>query len=96
MNEVYDILKDRETTYGQYSIVSQISQDIKKVMKESPNYKVMPAFARESLDMIANKIARILNGNYYYDDSWRDISGYATLAVMEIEELEKHETTDAP
>jgi len=94
--EVRELLNVREDMYGQYSVVSQISQDIKKVMKDSPNYKVMPAFARESLDMIANKIARILNGNYYYDDSWRDISGYATLAVMEIEELEKHETTDAP
>jgi len=65
-------------------------------MKESPNYKVMPAFAKESLDMIANKIARILNGNYYYDDSWRDISGYATLALMEIEAIEKHEADNAP
>lgn len=94
--EVKELLNVREDMYGQYSIVSQISQDIKKVMKESPNYKIMPAFARESLDMIANKIARILNGNYYYDDSWRDISGYATLALIEIEALEQHETDNAP
>ena len=94
--EVRELLNVREDMYGQYSIVSQISQDIKKVMKESPNYKVMPAFAKESLDMIANKIARILNGNYYYDDSWRDISGYATLALMEIEAIEKHEADNAP
>jgi len=69
MNEVDDILKDRATTYGQYQNVSQISQDIKNIMQQSPNYKTMPAFMRESLDMIANKMARILNGNYYYDDS---------------------------
>lgn len=94
--EVRELLDVREDMYGHYSVVSQISQDIKRVMKESPNYKVMPAFAKESLDMIANKIARILNGNYYYDDSWRDISGYATLALMEIEAIEKHEADNAP
>ena len=94
--EVRDLLEIRGGTYGQYKTVSKISQDIKRIMRESPNYKIMPDFARESLDMIASKIARILNGNYYYDDSWRDISGYAILAVMEIEELEKHETDNAP
>ena len=85
--EVRELLNVREDMYGQYSVVSQISQDIKKVMKDSPNYKVMPAFARESLDMIANKIARILNGNYYHEDSWRDISGYAQLVIMTLEDL---------
>jgi|DEB0MinimDraft_3_1074331.scaffolds.fasta_scaffold00765_13 hypothetical protein len=94
--EVRELLDVREDMYGQYSVVSHISQELKRVMKDSPNYKIMPPFARESLDMIANKIARILNGNYYYDDSWRDISGYATLALMEIEAIEKHETDNAP
>ena len=94
--ETNEILDAREGQYGKYQNVSQISQDIKKIMQDSPNYRMMPAFMRESLDMIANKMARILNGNYYYDDSWRDISGYATLAVIEIEDMEKHDTPDTP
>lgn len=94
--ETKEILNVRGENYGQYQNVSQISQNIKKVIRESPNYNLMPSFMRESLDMIANKMARILNGNYYYDDSWRDISGYATLAVMEIEEMEKHDAPDTP
>ena len=94
--EIKDTLAAREGQYGQYKVVGQISQDIKKIMQESPNYRMMPAFMRESLDLIANKMARILNGNYYYDDSWRDISGYATLAVIEIEDMEKHDTPDTP
>tara|TARA_R110000822_G_scaffold246416_3_gene374695 strand:+ start:75 stop:362 length:288 start_codon:yes stop_codon:yes gene_type:complete len=93
--EVEKLLESRGGTYGKYTSVSQISQDLKKVMRESPNYKVMPAPFQESLDMIANKISRILNGNYYYDDSWRDISGYATLALMELEDMEKHLEPDA-
>ena len=82
-----DILMEREQTYGRYEIVSNISQDIKRVMQASPNYRIMPNFARESMDMIANKIGRILNGNYYHEDSWRDISGYAQLVIMTLEDL---------
>jgi hypothetical protein len=35
----------------------------------------------EALEMIANKIARILNGDPDYADSWTDIAGYATLVA---------------
>ena len=90
-----DILMEREQTYGRYEIVSNISQDIKRVMQASPNYRIMPNFARESMDMIANKIARILNGSYYHEDSWRDISGYAQLVLMTLEDLHK-ELNDEP
>ena len=94
--ETNEILDVREGQYGQYQNVSQISQDIKKIMQESPNYWKMPAFMRESLDMIANKMARILNGNYYLNDSWHDIGGYAALVVMTNEDLEtERDHTDA-
>lgn len=36
---------------------------------------------RECLEMIAHKIGRILNGDPHYEDSWRDIAGYATLVA---------------
>jgi hypothetical protein len=39
----------------------------------------MYADQREALDMIAHKIARIINGDPDYADSWVDIAGYATL-----------------
>ena len=94
--EVNDTLSKREGQYGQYKVVSQISQDIKKIMRQSPNYYTMPDYARESLDMIANKMARILNGNYYLNDSWHDIGGYAALVVMTNEDLEtERDHTDA-
>jgi len=34
---------------------------------------------QEALDMICHKIGRIVNGDPDYDDSWRDIAGYAQL-----------------
>jgi hypothetical protein len=86
--EINETLLERGGTYGKYTSVSQISQDLKKVIRESPNYSTMPAPLQESLDMIANKISRILNGNPLYEDSWRDISGYATLVLMELEDME--------
>ena len=94
--EISETLSTREGQYGKYKVVSQISQDIKKIMRQSPNYYVMPDYARESLDMIANKMARILNGNYYLNDSWHDIGGYAALVVMTNEDLEtERDHTDA-
>jgi hypothetical protein len=87
--EINETLSTREGQYGQYRVVSDISQNIKSIIKDSPNYKAMPTYMRESLDMIANKMARILNGNYYLNDSWHDIGGYAALVVMTNEDREK-------
>ena len=94
--EIKDTLSTREGQYGKYEIVSQISQDIKKTMRQSPNYYIMPDYARESLDMIANKMARLLNGDFMLNDSWHDIGGYAALVVMTNEDLEvERNDTDA-
>jgi len=93
--EIKKVLQTRAGTYGEYRDVSQISQDIKKVIKNSRNYPLMPAYMVESLELIANKLARILNGDPLYDDSWRDISGYCTLVLMEIEDLENRSDPDA-
>jgi hypothetical protein len=87
--DIKETLDMREEQYGHYKIVGQISQEIKKIMQNSPNYRAMPEYMRESMDMIANKMARILNGNYYLNDSWHDISGYASLVVMTNEDLYK-------
>jgi len=91
--EIKKVLQTRAGTYGEYRDVSQISRDIKKVIKNSRNYPLMPAYMVESLELIANKLARILNGDPLYDDSWRDISGYCTLVLMEIEDMEKEDVS---
>jgi hypothetical protein len=41
----------------------------------------MPDHAREALDMMASKIARIVSGDHQFKDHWIDIVGYATLVV---------------
>lgn len=67
---------------GGYTETASTSQILKNIFRGSPNWdrgNLTPA-QRESLDMIANKLARILNGNAQHADSWHDLAGYATLA----------------
>ena len=83
-NDINNILQVRGNRYGSFQSNAQIAQNIKSIMHGSTNWDTMPDYMKESLHMIAHKISRILEGDYYYDDSWVDIAGYATLVVEEI------------
>ena len=63
---------------------ARLSQELKRVMVSSPNWEVMTADKREALEMIAHKIARILNGDPEYHDSWHDLVGYAKLIADDL------------
>ena len=98
MSNIHDTLEDRGTKYGDWKNHAQISQDIQNdIIKgwfsrgDGKDWDEIPAYMLESLTMIANKIGRIINGDHYYDDSWRDIAGYATLVVKELEKQEKQD-----
>lgn len=78
--ETREILSEREKTYGDYTKVSWASQDLKAVISNH-SIGAINTHQRESLDMICNKIARIICGDPEYKDSWADISGYATLSA---------------
>lgn len=86
MSEVNETLEVRETTYGSYLNVALYAQTLKRDMHQMANWNSLPPHMRESLDMIANKIGRIMNGNPYYKDSWHDIAGYATLVANTLED----------
>jgi hypothetical protein len=81
MKNINETLETRLTKYGEYMGVATIAQNIKYVMQQTSNWNNLEPDQMESLDMIANKIARILNGDPNYDDSWHDIAGYATLVA---------------
>ncbi len=76
---VESTLNDRGTRYGVFEQQGVIAQSIKQAMRHSKNWAGLDCSMAEALDMIANKIARILNGDPYYADSWHDIAGYAQL-----------------
>jgi hypothetical protein len=77
---VQDTLEHRASRYGDIETLMTLSQNIQQAMRLSKNWwDLMPA-QREALQMIASKIARILNGDPNYKDNWHDIQGYARLA----------------
>jgi len=86
MNKTVDeTLEQRGNNYGDYRDVAYAAQQLKKTLRYSKSWHSMEPYMQESLDMICNKMARIVNGNPYYDDSWHDISGYATLVEKQLE-----------
>jgi len=80
---VADILAERGSRYGVFSKHAEITQYIKRIIDTHGDD--LSHSQRESLDMIAHKIGRILNGDPNYADSWVDIAGYAQLIVAELE-----------
>ena len=86
MNKTIDeTLEQRGNNYGDYRDVAYAAQELKKTLRYSKSWHSMEPYMQESLDMICNKMARIVNGNPYYDDSWHDICGYATLVEKQLE-----------
>lgn len=79
------LLQDREKTHGPYTKTAEIAQTLKDAMRSAPNWDSLDDTQRESLHMIASKIARILSGNWDEVDHWRDICGYAKLIVHELD-----------
>lgn len=75
------VLGDRGERYGEFEHHAAISQKLKDVMRATPKWDQLSPSAKESLEMIQHKIARVLNGDPAYDDSWVDIAGYAELQV---------------
>lgn len=81
-NEVYGVtetLSERGKRYGDFETHAAITYELKNVMRATKNWPMLTNPMRESLDMIAHKIGRILNGDPTYADSWHDIAGYAKL-----------------
>lgn len=74
-------LTERGKRYGTFVGHAKITQDLKTVMHIHPGWIKLADDQKESLEMVAHKIGRILNGDPDYDDSWVDIAGYAKLVA---------------
>lgn len=77
-------LAERGTHYGKYTEHAKITQALKDVMHATPNWSKLAPHQKETLEMAAHKIGRILNGDPNYHDSWHDIVGYAKLTADEL------------
>ncbi len=86
--DVDKTLDERGSRYGKFKDHAAISQALKCIMNEHRS-QLMAADQVEALEMICHKIARILNGDPDYADSWIDIAGYAKLVADRLEGIER-------
>lgn len=81
---IQEILEERGSRYGSFSGHALITQRLKAAMKDSPNWPTLTDSQKETLEMVAHKIGRILNGDPDYLDSWVDIVGYTQLIIDQL------------
>lgn len=81
MTSINDTLAQRGQRYGSFATQATHTQAIKRLFKKlmGSKWADLKDDQREALDMIANKLGRITNGDPHYTDSWHDIAGYAQL-----------------
>lgn len=97
--EIEETLKERQKTHGSFAQHATIAQELKQVCRGKPGagpfprWTALPAEYKEAIDMILNKVARILAGDPDFPDHWHDIGGYASLgekrAIAQQQKLEE-------
>lgn len=75
-----NILATRQKTHGNFLENAGLSQSLKDVIRSGRNWQKLTDMQKESLEMVALKISRILSGDQDFRDHWDDIVGYARLA----------------
>jgi hypothetical protein len=78
-DNVETILAQRGKDYGDYASKAQFIQNMKLLIRMSPNWFDLDPDMRESMEMIVHKMGRIAYGDPSHLDSWIDIAGYAKL-----------------
>jgi hypothetical protein len=81
-------LAERGKRYGEFHEHARICQGIKKAMWAQAGWQRLADDQMQALETIADKIARILNGDPDYLDNWHDIIGYAKLIENRLIALE--------
>ena len=72
-------LAERGNRYGSFEHHAEIAQNLQDVMRDTDGWQQLAPDQRQALTVIADKIARMLNGDPTYRDNWHDIVGYAKL-----------------
>ena len=93
MTDINETLEERGKRYGDYRGHAEVSQGIKSILYSAlatnPNidFDTLDDDIKETLEMIAHKLGRIVNGDPYYADSYIDIAGYAKLVGDRLNDL---------
>lgn len=82
-------LDERGARYGVFSKHANVSQALKKTLFYCRAKGSLADDQAEALEMICHKLARIVNGDPDYADSWLDIAGYAQLVADRLSGIER-------
>ena len=96
MNTTSQILSDREQTHGLFREVAGYSQAIKSLMRSSRNWERLDVAQAQALEVIADKMARILCGDPSFADHWQDGAGYFELVVRDLIKAQTARTVSMP
>ena len=78
------ILNEREQTHGLFREVAGYSQALKTLMRSSRNWAQLDVAQAQALEVIADKMARILCGDPSFPDHWQDGAGYFELVLRDL------------
>jgi hypothetical protein len=78
------ILNEREQTHGLFREAAGYSQALKTLMRSSRNWERLDVAQAQALEVIADKLARILCGDPSFPDHWQDGAGYFELVVRDL------------
>lgn len=87
---IKETLQQRGERYGEFKDVASTTYGLQAILRDAKNHAHMSDDQLVALDMICNKMARIVNGDPNYIDNWHDIVGYATLVEQELS-VTKHD-----
>lgn len=79
MTDFTATLAERGARYGKFEDHAVIAQGLKDQMWATEGWSRLAPDQRQALEVIQDKVARILNGDPDYTDNWHDIAGYSRL-----------------
>lgn len=77
--DIEKTLAERGNRYGDFAEHAIIAQALKDAMWCRDGWHRLTPTMAQALEVIQDKVARILNGDPTYADNWHDIIGYARL-----------------
>ncbi len=70
------MLAERHNTHGNFKDSSVFVQDLKNLMRLTPNWDLLEPHKKEALEMVVHKFGRLIYGNVDYEDHIDDAIGY--------------------
>jgi hypothetical protein len=77
MDKTESLLNERQKTHGDFDHFAAICQSLKDLCNETRSKRSNRQ--NEAVEMICNKLARVVTGDPNFEDHWDDIAGYAQL-----------------